>query len=63
MKKKVVYPEAESLSLDTMRLELRKVRRELSAFRKELQDIKAFYPLMENIVEASVKIIRSRKIG
>ena len=63
MKKKVVYPEAESISLDSMRLELRKVRRELSLFRKELQEIKAFHPLMENIVEASVKILRNKKIG
>ena len=63
MKKKVRYPEAESISLDVMKLELRKFRRELSTVRKELQEIKTFYPLMENIVEASIKIIRSRKIG
>ena len=63
MKKKTVYPEAESLSMDAMKLELRRFRRELSLFRKELQEVKAFHPLMENIIEASIKIIRSRKIG
>lgn len=63
MKKKVRYPEAESFSLDAMKLELRKFRKELSTVRKELQDVKAFHPLMENIIEASVKIIRNRKIS
>ncbi len=63
MKKKVVYPEAESLSLDAVKLELKKVRRELSLFKKELQDFKVIYPLLENIIETSVRITRKRKIG
>ena len=63
MKKKVVYPEAESLSIDAMKLELKKVKREIAAFRKELQDIKTTYPLIENIIETSVRITRSRRIG
>ncbi|OGV32846.1 MAG: hypothetical protein A2020_08025 [Lentisphaerae bacterium GWF2_45_14] len=63
MKKKVRYPEAESLSIDAMRLEQRRVRRELAVFRKELQELKTVYPLIENIIETSIKIIRTRKIG
>jgi len=63
MKKKAVYPEAESLSMDAMKLELRKFRKELSAVKKELQNVKAFHPLMENIIETSIKIIRNRRIG
>ena len=62
-KKNVRYPEADSLSMEAMRLEQRRVRRELAAFRKELQEFKTFYPLMENIIETSIKIIRNRKIG
>jgi len=63
MKKKVVYPEAESLSLDALKLELKKVRRELALFKKELQDFKTVFPLLENIIETSVRITRKRKIG
>jgi len=63
MKKKVVYPEVESISVETMRLELKKVRRDLSLFRKEIQDFKTVYPLLENIIETSVRITRKRKIG
>ena len=63
MRKKVRYPEAESLSLDVMKVELRKFRRELSTVRKELQEIKVIYPLIENIIETSVRITRKRKIG
>ena len=62
-KSKVRYPEADSLSMEAIRLEQRRVRRELAAFRKDLQELKTFYPLMENIIETSIKIIRSRKIG
>ena len=62
-KKNVRYPEAESLSMEAMRLEQRRVRRELAAFRKELQEFKTVYPLIENIIETSIKIIRTRKIG
>lgn len=63
MKKNVVYPEAESISLDSMKVELRKVRKELSKMHKEVQELKAFQPLIENVVETSVKIIRNKKIG
>ncbi|OGV39886.1 MAG: hypothetical protein A2020_15820 [Lentisphaerae bacterium GWF2_45_14] len=63
MKKKVRYPEAESLSMESMRLEQRRVRKELAAFRKDLQEFKTIYPLMENIIETSVRITRTRKIG
>ena len=62
-KKNVRYPEAESLSMEAMRLEQRRLRREVSMLRKDLQELKTFYPLMENIIETSIKIIRSRKIG
>ena len=62
-KKNVRYSEADLLSMEAMRLEQRRVRRELSLLRKELQDFKTFYPLIENIIETSIKIIRSRKIG
>ena len=34
MKKKVVYPEAESLSLDALKLELKKVRRNLRSSKR-----------------------------
>ena len=62
-KKNVRYPEADSLSMEAMRLEQRRLRREVSMLRKDLQEFKTFYPLMENIIETSIKIIRNRKIG
>ena len=62
-KKNVRYSEADLLSMEAMRLEQRRVRRELSLLRKELQDFKTFYPLIENIIETSINIIRNRKIG
>ena len=63
MKKKTRYPEADSLSMEAMRLEQRRLRREVSVLRKDLQEFKTVYPLIENIIEASIKIIRTRKIG
>jgi len=63
MKKNVRYPEGESLSMEAMRLEQRRLKRELAAFRKELQELKTVYPLIENIIETSVRITRTRKIG
>ena len=62
-KKNVRYPEGESLSMEAMRLEQRRLKRELAAFRKELQELKTVYPLIENIIETSVRITRTRKIG
>ena len=62
-KKNARYPEADSLSIEAMRLEQRRVRRELAALRKDLQELKTVYPLIENIIETSIKIIRTRKIG
>ena len=63
MKKKVRYPEAESLSMEAMRLELETVKKKLSEFQYELERMSTVYPLIENIIETSIKIIRTRKIG
>ena len=62
-KKNVRYPEADSLSMEAMRLEQRRLRREVSTLRKDLQEFKTIYPLIENIIETSVRITRTRKIG
>ena len=63
MKKKARYPEAESLSMEAMRLELETVKKKLSELQYELERMAVVYPLIENIIETSIKIIRSRKIG
>ena len=62
-KKNVKYPEAESLSMEAMRLELETVKKKLSELQYELERMATVYPLIENIIETSIKIIRTRKIG
>ena len=62
-KKNFRYPEAESLSMDAMKLELETVKKKLSELQYELERMATVYPLIENIIETSIKIIRNRKIG
>jgi len=62
-KKNVRYPEADSLSMEAMRLELETVKKKLSELQYELERMATVYPLIENIIETSIKIIRTRKIG
>ena len=62
-KKNVRYPEADSLSMEAMRLELETVKKKLSELQYELERMATVYPLIENIIETSIKIIRNRKIG
>ena len=62
-KKNARYPEAESLSMDAMKCELETVKKKLSELQYELERMATVYPLIENIIETSIKIIRSRKIG
>jgi len=69
--KKKRYPQREEksctvkeiLNIEKMKLEHEEFRRELSEFRKELDYIQTLTPLIEKIIEASVKIIRNRPIG
>ena len=62
-KKNVRYPEADSLSMEAMKLELETVKKKLSELQYELERMVTVYPLIENIIETSIKIIRTRKIG
>lgn len=58
-KKEVRYPEAESISLETMKIELTSLKQEFFIMRGEIKRFQnTVYPLVENIVETSIKIAR-----
>ena len=59
MKKKVVYPEAGNISMETMKIELESLKQEFFIMSGEIKRFQnTVYPLVENIVETSIKIAR-----
>jgi len=58
-KKEVRYPEASSLSVDTLKIEVEMLKQELFIMRGEIKRFQnTVYPLVENVIETSIKIAR-----
>ena len=58
-RKEVRYPEASSLSVDTLKIEVEMLKQELFIMRGEIKRFQnTVYPLVENVIETSIKIAR-----
>ena len=61
MKKEVRYPEADVISMERMKIEIESLKQELFIVRGEVERFQnTVYPLIENIVETSIKIAKGK---
>ena len=64
MKKEVRYPEADVISMERMKIEIESLKQELFIVRGEVERFQnTVYPLIENIVETSIKIAKGKSFA
>ena len=63
-KKEVRYPEARSISVDTLKIEVEMLKQELFIMRREIKRFQnTAYPLVESVIETSIKIARGLNLS
>ena len=64
MKKEIRYPEASSVSVDTLKIEIEMLKQEIFIMRGEIKRFQnTAYPLVESVIETSIKIARGLNLS